>query len=89
LVDGFPGRYRRAHGDVNWVLFADAGRGWLVDQPNAVAGSYGSGVLPPLSTFRTDLGVGLDVAGIGVYCAKALSSPSEPLNFFVRLRHRF
>ena len=44
---------------------------------------------PPLSTFRTDLGLGLDVSGIGVYAAKSVSTPAEPINFFVRLRHRF
>jgi len=45
--------------------------------------------VPPLSTFRTDVGLGLDFGGIGVYCAKSVSSPTEPANFFVRLRHRF
>jgi len=44
---------------------------------------------PPLSTFRSDIGLGLDFAGIGVYAAKSVSTPAEPINFFVRLRHRF
>jgi hypothetical protein len=47
------------------------------------------GELPPLSSFLSDIGVGLDLAGIGIYAAKSTSSPSEPVNFFVRLRHRF
>jgi len=38
---------------------------------------------------RTDIGFGLDVAGIGVYAAKSLSTPAQKLNFFFRLRHRF
>ena len=44
---------------------------------------------PPLSTFRSDVGLGLDFGGIGIYAAKAMSTPTEPMNFFVRLRHRF
>jgi hypothetical protein len=87
LVD-FPRRLRRSHDDVSWVLFADAGRGWLVDHDGSGVG-LGSATLPTLSTFRTDIGLGLDVMGVGVYCAKALSDPSEPVKFFVRLRHRF
>jgi hypothetical protein len=81
--------YRRAHGDVTWVFFADAGRGWRVGSPDVSGLTYGVSTLPPLSTFRTDIGVGLDVAGVGVYAAKSLSSTKEPANFFVRLRHRF
>jgi hypothetical protein len=86
-LDGFPRRYHSAHGDVQWVFFADAGRGWKVGPEDGGLG-YGRGSLPALSTFRTDLGLGLDFAGIGVYAARAVSG-SEPLNFFVRLRHRF
>jgi hypothetical protein len=71
-----------------WIVFFDAGRGWLVRSGSGSAG-YGSSQLPPLSTFRTDAGVGLDVRLIGFYVAKSLSDPREPLNFFVRLRHRF
>ncbi|HEY4306403.1 MAG TPA: hypothetical protein VGM82_18155 [Gemmatimonadaceae bacterium] len=87
-LEDFPRRYRRSHDDISWVLFADAGRGWLVDHGDGVRGLEAS-QFPALSTFRTDIGIGLDVMGLGVYCAKALSSPSEPVNFFVRLRHRF
>ena len=78
------------HHDGTWVLFADAGRGWLVGSPADAPGMmYSRGVLPPLSTFRTDLGAGVDFDIIGFYAAKALSSTGEPLRFFVRLRHRF
>lgn len=87
-LEDWPRHYRTAHGDVAWVMFADAGRGWNVSnhgQPQ----NYGSAELPPLSTFRCDIGLGLDIAGIGVYAAKAVAHGSEPVNFFVRLRHRF
>jgi hypothetical protein len=84
---GWPHRYHSGRGDVQWVFFADAGRGWNVGQPDG-SFTYGSGTLPSLSTFRSDFGLGLDFAGFGVYAAKALSNP-EPVTFFVRLRHRF
>jgi outer membrane protein assembly factor BamA len=83
----WPRRYHSAHGDVQWVFFADAGRGWNVG-PGDGAMTFNSATLPSLSSFRTDLGIGLDFAGIGIYAAKAVSRP-EPVNFFVRLRHRF
>ena len=70
-----------------WIVFADAGRGWLV--ASGGSSGYAAGVIPRLSTFRTDVGVGLDLRLIGFYVAKALSDPREPLNLFVRLRHRF
>jgi hypothetical protein len=50
---------------------------------------YGRGALPPLSTFRTDVGVGLDFELIGFFVAKSVSDTKIPANFFVRLRHRF
>lgn len=82
----WPQNYHSEHGDVAYVVFADAGRGWLVgSSPNA----YSASTIPPLSTFRTDIGFGLDVGGIGVYAAKSLSTPAQNLNFFFRLRHRF
>jgi hypothetical protein len=71
-----------------WIVFFDAGRGWLVRSRGSAVG-YGVGEIPSLSTFRTDVGVGLDLRLIGFYVAKALSDAHEPLNFFVRLRHRF
>ena len=84
----WPRNYHSEHGDVVYVVFADAGRGWLVGSaPGSVA--LGSTQFPALSTFRTDIGCGLDAGGIGVYAAKSLSTPAQTLNFFFRLRHRF
>jgi len=84
----WPRYYHGAHGDAVWVLFADAGRGWRVGaRDNGL--TYSRTTFPPLSTFRSDVGFGLDIQGIGVYAAKSLATPSEPVNFFVRLRHRF
>ena len=88
LWEDWPHHYRSAHGDVAWVVFADAGRGWIVDRQHDAL-TFGSGVIPPLSTFRTDVGTGFDFGGIGIYGAKAVSASTEPMNFFVRLRHRF
>jgi hypothetical protein len=88
LWEDWPHHYRNAHGDVAWVVFADAGRGWIVERPHDAL-RFGSAVIPPFSTFRTDIGTGLDFGGIGIYGAKAISASQEPMNFFVRLRHRF
>jgi hypothetical protein len=71
-----------------WVVFVDAGRGWLVG-PHTGDLQYTRGTLPPLSTFRTDVGVGLDFELIGFFVAKSVSDTKIPANFFVRLRHRF
>lgn len=86
--EDWPRRYRNAHGDAVWVLFADAGRGWRIG-PTDGGLSYSSSALPPLSTFRTDLGLGIDIGGIGLYAAKSVSTPAEPVNFVLRLHHRF
>jgi hypothetical protein len=90
FTDWEDDHYMRSHSDGVWVFFADAGRGWLVGAPSSTDSlSYEKGKLPPLSTFKTDLGVGLDFDVIGLYVAKAMSAPREPANFFVRIRHRF
>lgn len=86
--EDWPRHFHSAHGDVVWVLFANAGRGWKVGVPDGSL-TYDRNTLPAVSTFRSDLGGGLDFAGIGIYAAKAISTPREPVNFFVRLRHRF
>jgi hypothetical protein len=49
---------------------------------------FARGSLPPLSTFRTDVGFGLLLDDVGVYISKALQGES-PVNFHVRLRPRF
>ena len=71
-----------------WVVFFDAGRGWLVG-PRSGELQYPRGAIPPLSTFRTDVGAGLDFDLIGFFVAKSVSDAKIPANFFVRLRHRF
>jgi hypothetical protein len=76
------------HRDGTWVVFADAGRGWLVGTPASTL-TYDRRTLPALSTFRTDLGAGFDFGGVGLYLAKAISVSKEPVRFFVRLHHRF
>ncbi|HEX6573758.1 MAG TPA: BamA/TamA family outer membrane protein [Gemmatimonadaceae bacterium] len=72
----------------NAVAFVDAGRGWLVG-PRQGSLSYPSGSLPDFDTFRTDVGLGLDLGIAGLYVAKAVSEAKEPANFFVRIRGRF
>jgi len=77
-----------AHSDAVWVVFADAGRGWLVG-PRQGTLQYGRGQLPAPGTFRTDVGLGLDFDILGLYVAKAVSDSKEPANFFVRVQRRF
>ena len=87
--DGEDGARRtRFRADGAWIFFADAGRGWLVNAPGSPL-NYGRRDFPPLSTYRTDIGAGLDFDLLGIYAAKALSVPQEPLNVFLRVRHRF
>jgi hypothetical protein len=84
------------HTRASWVVFADAGRGWLVGEPEGDI-TYRTSQFPPLSTFLSDLGAGVDfgsggtadVASFGVYVAKSLSRPDQPANVFVRIRRRF
>lgn len=72
-----------------WVVFADAGRGWLVGSGRVGQMQYRAAQLPAIGTFRTDVGAGLDFDVIGFFVAKSTSHPDEPANVFVRLRHRF
>ncbi len=71
-----------------WVVFADAGRGWLVG-PRQGDMRYPKDKLPSLSTFKTDIGVGFDAGLIGIFVAKSVSDSDEPPNFFVRVGRRF
>ena len=90
FTDWDDDHYMRSHSDGVWVFFADAGRGWLVGTPTVGDDlTLDRNKLPKLSTFKTDLGIGLDFDVIGLYAAKAMTSPKEPANFFVRIRHRF
>ena len=77
-------RMRSGH----WVIFTDAGRGWLVS-PSALPGLSVSGKIPDLNTFRTDAGVGFDFGPVGLYYAKAMSDQDRPGVFFLRLHSRF
>jgi hypothetical protein len=70
------------------VAFVDAGRGWLVGPPTGTL-QYSSRSIPRFGTFRTDVGLGLDLGIFGVYVAKAVSSSKEPANVFLRVRRRF
>jgi hypothetical protein len=70
------------------VAFVDAGRGWLVgDRSGGLR--YGSATIPPFGSFRTDVGLGLDLGIFGVYAAKAVSNSKEPANVSVRVSRRF
>lgn len=70
------------------VAFVDAGRGWLVGRRSDVL-RYRSGEIPPLGSFRTDVGLGLDLGLFGIYAAKAVSVSREPANIFIRSSRRF
>ena len=89
FTDWEEDNYMRSHAEGVWVVFADAGRGWLVGPGSDDDLTYSRSELPPLSTFRSDVGVGLDFSLVGLYVAKSLSSPTEHPNFFLRVRHRF
>ena len=75
----------------SWVLFADAGRGWMVGDGAGVSGKLYAArhALPSLESFKVDLGAGVDFGDFGVYWAKAMRDGDQPVRFSVRLRHRF
>lgn len=75
------GRTLNIEHSLRWVLFFDAGRAW--NEPDAL-GPRGGG--PP--DFVTDVGVGVRMAGFGVYWAVPLSDAGSGFNFFVRLGRR-
>jgi len=71
-------------------VFADAGRAWAVARP----GVSGPDVLPPdgfpaLSTYKTELGVGLDFGPLGFYLAKPLNQANRDVTFTLRMGRRF
>lgn len=70
------------------VAFVDAGRGWLVGTREGKL-RYPSTSLPPFGTYRTDVGLGIDLGVAGIYVAKAVSSSKEPANVFIRIHNRF
>lgn len=69
----------------DFVVFGDAGQGWLVGRG---PGRIPSGQLPRLSSWLADLGLGVDWGGLGVYVAKAVNA-RQPLRLTARLEHRF
>jgi hypothetical protein len=84
------GSFRRSE----WVAFVDTGRGWLVGAPPAgLAGAdelwTSRRSLPSPSSFRTDVGLGLDLGVLGVFVAKSVSGPGQGPNLYIRLRDRF
>jgi hypothetical protein len=84
-------RRRRRFGwgrSAEWVVFADAGRGWVVG-PRTGDLQYGAGTFPGLHTLRADVGVGLRLDDLGLYIAKSVTDPRTPINFFARLQPRF
>lgn len=96
--DGGRPRLRSFRRTASWVLFADAGRGWLVGSRRAGELVYPRGDLPSLGSWLADVGAGIDighgratgdVGAIGLYVAKSVTSPSQPANFLVRVRRRF
>lgn len=74
---------------LQWVVFADAGRGWLLHERAADGTVRSAGAFPSLSTFKSDIGIGLDAEVVGIFLAKSLTDAGNPLNFSIRLRHRF
>ena len=76
------------HHRAQWVVFTDAGRGWLVG-PRQGDIQYEKDQLPSLGTFKTDVGIGFDTGLIGLYIAKSVTDSKEPPNFFIRVGRRF
>lgn len=92
-------RFGRSGADGTWVIFANSGRGWLVNR--GVAGTdlpleraadplyFGRNRVPDLNTWRTDIGGGFDFGTFGVYLAQAVSQRGLSPNVYVRLGRRF
>ncbi len=77
--------------DGAWILFADAGRGWLVGTPDGSV-TYHASTLPPLASFRTDAGVGVTLGPFGFYVAQPISpwtGGAGGPRFVIRLQQRF
>jgi hypothetical protein len=87
----------RVRADGTWVLFANSGRGWLIDRPSGAGVpsavdrslTVGRNRVPDLGTWRTDLGGGFDFGDFGVYVAQAVSQSGLSPNVYVRLARRF
>lgn len=67
------------------VLMGNTGKAWLSgDGPGRVPNNR----IPKFGEWDTDIGVGVDAGGIGLYVAKGLAN-DRPLRFTVRLVRRF
>lgn len=89
-------RFNGIHADGTWVLFANAGRGWLVNAGGASLSSdaadallFESGRMPSPGTWNVDLGGGFDFGDFGVYIAQAVSRGGLSPNIYMRLSKRF
>jgi two-component system, NtrC family, nitrogen regulation response regulator NtrX len=76
--------------DGAWILFADAGRGWLVG-PHDSPLQYPSDAVPGLGTSLADAGAGITLGPFGVYVAQAISpwNYSHGPKLAIRLQQRF
>jgi DNA-binding NtrC family response regulator len=83
------GRWARGvPNDWTWVVFADAGRGWLVGPPDGGL-HYPADAFPAPRTFLADAGIGLVVDPVGLYVAQAISRAGLAPRLVVRIRQRF
>jgi two-component system, NtrC family, nitrogen regulation response regulator NtrX len=76
--------------DGAWIVFADAGRGWLVGAPDGML-TYRASTLPPLWTYRADAGVGIALGAFGFYVAQPVApwAGNNGPRFVIRLQQRF
>ena len=74
--------------DGSWVVFANSGRGWLVNGSDTSL-RYASSAVPAIGTWRSDIGGGVDFGNFGVYFAQAVSQSGLKPNVYVRLGQRF
>ncbi|MBL0937425.1 MAG: hypothetical protein IBJ03_00940 [Gemmatimonadaceae bacterium] len=87
----------RVRADGTWVVFANTGRGWLIDRPSPISAPqpdlgglvFGKNEIPGFDTWRTDIGGGFDFGNFGVYIAQAVSQSGLSPNVYVRLSRRF
>jgi Omp85 superfamily domain len=76
-------------GAAGWVLFADAGRGWL-EKPRIPRIAVRTGSPTGLNALHANIGAGLELWQGGVYVARALGNPpAQGVEVFVRLFRRF
>lgn len=79
---------RRFRANGAWVVFLNTGRGWLIGEGDSGL-HFGKSNLPPLRSWRTDVGGGLDFGSFGVYIAQSVTDTDLRPNVFVRLGRRF